>query len=54
MQTAFAQQIGGKLSQGREGDVYKLEVIFRVADLMKAENRAASDTVSGTGGVDPS
>ncbi|WP_050526881.1 sensor histidine kinase [Pseudorhodobacter aquimaris] len=43
LQTAFAQQIGGTLSQGREGDNYRLEVIFRVSDLMKAENRAASD-----------
>ncbi|QCO57200.1 sensor histidine kinase (plasmid) [Pseudorhodobacter turbinis] len=44
LQMAFAQQIGGTLSQGQDGDSYRLEVIFRVSDLMKAENRAAAGT----------
>ncbi len=44
---AFAQQIGGTLTQGREGEVYRLKVIFAVADLLKGENRAAvSDDAS--------
>lgn len=43
LQMAFAQQIGGTIVQGVEGETYRLEVSFAVAALTEAENRAAGD-----------
>ena len=38
---AFAQQIGGTLTQEQKDDKYRLQVVFAIADLAKGENRVA-------------
>jgi two-component sensor histidine kinase/heme exporter protein D len=41
LQAAFAQQLGGTISQGLVGGSYRMEMSFAVAPLTEAENRKA-------------
>jgi two-component sensor histidine kinase len=43
---AFAQQIGGKMTQEKTDDCYCMQVVFAVTDLMQGENRLAADADS--------
>lgn len=50
---AFAQQIGGTLRQAHEAESYRLQVVFKITDLLKAENRAAPPDEDDTGNEPP-
>jgi two-component sensor histidine kinase len=48
LQMAFAQQVGGTITQGPSGETYRMEIVFAIAALTEAENRAAQSDADVT------
>ncbi|NEX45657.1 sensor histidine kinase [Pseudotabrizicola algicola] len=48
--TAFSQQLNGKVTRGRRGDEYILEMDFPLRPLTEAEERAAPQSADATAG----